>query len=80
MSLTLMKTNTMERYGAHWHGMDYTLAGRAVRMLTDLRTQVMERDEDTTSEYAMKLWSVRNYIVDRYRRQAPVRLTKVGKR
>ena len=62
------RTNSQELYGLRWFGKDYLMAGRAVRMLTDLRTQVMERDEDTTSEAAMKLWSVRNYIVSKYRR------------
>lgn len=63
-----------EAHGARFFGTEYVIAGRMVRMITDLRiAAIHEEDWSATlplsnTELSMKLWSIRNYIVENYRR------------
>lgn len=62
-----------ERTDAKFFGMEYVIAGRMVRQLTDIRIRECLAESGSSclplpnTELSMKLWSIRQHIVNRYR-------------
>ena len=48
-----------EASDAEWFGMEFVIAGRQVRLLTDMRVEVNNADFYDAS-VSMKLWAIRN--------------------
>lgn len=63
---------TSERQDAEHYGMHFVIAGRMVRLLTGIRADITVNDFYDVNVF-MKLWSVRNHIVEQFRRQ-PMRV------